>query len=341
MIRLLVGFLILVAHGRLDAQARHEFTELHMGVAVRIALYAPDQATARSAARAAFDRIAQLEDIFSDYRSGSELRRLELRAGHWTPVSAELLTVLSLARRVAEASDGAFDPTVAPLVLLWRESRRSGRLPEQVVLDSARALVNWRHLEVDTLRGTIRLTRPDMRLDLGGVAKGSILRWALATLRSRGIRSAFIEAGGDLALGESPPGQLGWDIAVAGMVPGPRFSIAVATSGPAEQFIEINGIRYAHIVDPRTGLGSTTGFQATVIGPDGGVADALATALAILGSEGQQRLLADFPGYRAVIVVPDAADPLERKAGTPGLAPSGWLPIWSTRELGRITRAIC
>ena len=110
MIRLLTGFLLLGAVQPLLGQTRHEFTELHMGVAVRLVLHAPDTATARRAARAAYDRIAALEDVFSDYRPQSELRRLAGRPGEPISVSADLLAVLQVALRVAAATDGAFDP---------------------------------------------------------------------------------------------------------------------------------------------------------------------------------------------------------------------------------------
>jgi thiamine biosynthesis lipoprotein len=283
---------------------RYEFTELHMGMPVRMVVHAPEESVARRAARAGFDRIAGLEDVFSDYRSGSELRQLGRRAGHerWTPVSQPLFRVLRVARKVAAASAGAFDPTIGPLVALWRSSRQSGRLPTTQALDSARALVGWRRLELDTAAAAVRLLRAGIRLDLGGVAKGYILGEALAELRRHGVTAALIEAGGDIAVGDPPAGREGWDIAVEGLHPGPLSNTAIATSGTGEQFVEIDGVRYAHIVDPRSGLGLTTPCQATVIGPDPATADALATALAVLGPAAVDRLLALFPGYRASII---------------------------------------
>lgn len=308
MIRLLTGFLLLLAPVPCLAQGRHEFIELHMGVAVRVALHAPDTATARRAARAAFDRIAQLEEIFSDYRPGSEVRRLETRPGEWVPVSDELLEVLRTALLVATLTNGAFDPTAGPLTHLWRQARSAGVLPTPADLDAARALVNWRALHLNGLLSAVRLDRAGMRLDLGGVAKGYILGQAMATLRSHGISSALLEAGGDIVLGDPPPGRPGWDVEVRGMEAGPLANVAVATSGTTEQYLEIGGVRYAHIIDPRTGLGLTTSHLASVIGPDPAVADALATAMVVLGDLGRQRLLAGFPGYRASLLGPELLD---------------------------------
>jgi len=290
---------------------RYEFTELHMGMAVRMVLHAPEESVARRAARAGFDRIAGLEDVFSDYRSGSELRQLDRRAGPegWTPVSPMLFRVLRVAGAVAAASDGAFDPTIGPLVALWRSSRQSGRLPTPGALDSARALVGWRHLELDTTAIAVRMRGAGMGLDLGGVAKGYILGEALAELRRHGVPAALIEAGGDIVVGDPPTGRVGWDISVEGMQPGPVSNTAIATSGTGEQFVEIDGVRYGHIVDPRTGLGLTTRRQASVLGPDPATADALATALAVLGPAAVDRLLTVFPGYRASVVVPARSGP--------------------------------
>ena len=305
MIRLLTGILLLGALQPLWGQARHEFTELHMGVAVRMVLFAPDTATARRAARAAYDRIAALEDVFSDYRPGSEVRRLETRPGEWVPVTDELLEVLRTALLVAALTNGAFDPTAGPLTHLWRQARSAGVLPTPADLDAARALVNWRALHLNGLLSAVRIDRAGMRLDLGGVAKGYILGQAMAVLDSAGTSSALVEAGGDIILGDPPPGRLGWDVEIQGMAPGPLASVAVATSGTTEQYLEIGGVRYAHIIDPRTGLGLTTRHLATVIGPDPAVADALATALVVLGAGDRRMLLAGFPGYRATVVVPD------------------------------------
>ena len=144
------------------------------------------------------------------------------------------------------------------------------------------------------------------RLDLGGVAKGYILQEGIATLRGAGAPAALLEAGGDIVLGEAPPGRAGWRIAVGGeeKTSGVRrlFSAselisnaAVATSGPSAQFVEIAGVRYSHVIDPRTGDALTTATTAHVIAPDGATADALATAATVVGVPGLAALRAKFP----------------------------------------------
>ncbi|HVJ28147.1 MAG TPA: FAD:protein FMN transferase, partial [Vicinamibacterales bacterium] len=157
------ALLLTLATGGAEA-AVFEFTEVHMGLPVRLVLHAGDQRTAEAAARAAFARIASLDRMMSDYRPDSELRHIDAHAGSFVPVSPELLTVISRALQISRASNGAFDPTIAPLVALWRESRSTGRLPEPSRLAAARALVGWQQVEIDTNRSAVRLARPGMRL---------------------------------------------------------------------------------------------------------------------------------------------------------------------------------
>ena len=280
-----------------------------MGLPVRLVLHASDRLTAEAGARAAFGRIATLDRMMSDYRPDSELRRIQTHAGTPVVVSPELLTVITRALAISRVTEGAFDPTVGPLVLLWRESRSTRQLPDASRLAAARALVGWHGVEIDAARSTVRLSRPGMHLDLGGVAKGYILQEALRTLRGRGIRRALVSSGGDIVVGDAPPGRAGWhvdtpgaDAALANRA-SRLTNAALATSGSTEQFVEIAGVRYAHIVDPRTGLGLTTERIAYVIAEDAALADGLATALTILSAEQSLTLRARFP-EALVSVVP-------------------------------------
>lgn len=284
-----------------DAQVRQEFSAVHMGVAVRITAYAPSESVARDAARAAFARIAELDDKMSDYRAQSEVRMLSERPGDWQPVSPDLLAVLARAQEVSRRSGGAFDVTVGPMVQLWRASRKTGRLPDPDALSRVRSRSGSALLEVDTTRALVRLWVRDMQLDLGGIAKGYILQEGLAVLRAHGVRAAMIEAGGDVVVGEPPPGQAGWSVYVAGADTATLqrakaiVNSAIATSGGSEQFVEIDGVRYSHVIDPRTGLGVTGAHLVTVIADDGALADALATALSVLGPSRSSGLRKKYP----------------------------------------------
>jgi thiamine biosynthesis lipoprotein len=205
-------------------------------------------------------------------------------------VSDDLFFVLQRALEIARQSGGAFDPTVGPLVKLWREARKEGKLPGSADLQAARAKVGWQHVHLDPHDRTEKLDRPGMKLDLGGIGKGCAGDEAIATLRAHGIDRALFEAGGDIVVSDPPPGKPGWPIEVyeGEHHPGRRLTLhnaAVSTSGATEQFVEIDGIRYSHVVDPRTGIGLTNQHLATVIAPRGILSDAISTACTVLGPE--------------------------------------------------------
>jgi FAD:protein FMN transferase len=298
----------------LNQDVRREYTEQHLGVTIRIVLYAPDDAVARAAARAAYARIAELENIMSDYRPQSEVRRLAERPGTPVRVSEPLFTVLTRALELARRSDGAFDPTVGPFVELWRRARRTGRLPSRADLDSAARRVGWRKVRTDSVSRSVRLEASGMRLDLGGIAKGYILDEALLLLRRHGVTRALLQAGGDIVAGDPPPrgaagpGLAGWRVDVPGAGAPVRAratalaNAALAVSGDAEQFVIVDGVRYSHVIDPRTGLGLTNGRQATVVAEDGLTADGLATALTVLDEAQGAELLRAYPGVVADVL---------------------------------------
>jgi thiamine biosynthesis lipoprotein len=302
--------LLVLASGAARVDPRYEFTQVHMGMPVRLVLHAPDESQARHAAATAFARIAALEQVFSDYRPDSEVSRLAARHGEPVVVSRELFDVLDRAIEIARLTGGAFDPTVGPLVVLWREARRSGRLPDHASLQAARANVGWQWVELDRRDRTVRLRRAGMRLDLGGIAKGYILQAAVRTLAARGITRVLLEAGGDIVAGDPPPGRKGWSIELPDdEAIDPTFTnratnlsnAAVATSGATFQFIEIDGIRYSHVIDPRQGFGVTHDRVARVIAPDAATADALATALTIAGPDAVPEIMTRFPGVIAAV----------------------------------------
>jgi thiamine biosynthesis lipoprotein len=284
---------------------RYEFTEPHMGTRFRIVLCAPDAATASRAATAAFTRIARLDDSMSDYNPGSELMSLSRQAGgppiH---VSEDLFRVLEKSQELAVRTNGAFDITAGPVIRLWRRARRRSELPDPQELAQARALVGYSNLRLDTAKRTVQLLKPGMQLDLGGIAKGFAADEALAVLRKQGINRALVAGGGDIAVGAPPPGKEGWRIGIAPLkspdAPPTHFLIlhdaGVSTSGDAEQYVEIGGKRYSHIIDPRTGEALIGRRSVTVVAPSATASDSLATATSVLGPRQGLRLIKSFPG---------------------------------------------
>ncbi|MCL6629402.1 MAG: FAD:protein FMN transferase [Armatimonadetes bacterium] len=290
-----------------DTLERFEYSQMAMGVRARIVVYARDQSAAEQACRAAFDRITFLDSVMSDYRQDSELIKLCANAGGTpTKVSRELLSLIIRCQYLAKLSDGSFDITVGPLVKLWRQARKSGQLPADAQIAKAKSLVGWQKLSIDRTRCTVRLELPGMQLDLGGIAKGYACDEAIRVLKDHGIDTALVEMGGDIVVSGPPPGKEGWEIELANL--GGSFEkrlllahAAVSSSGDTEQFVEIEGRRYSHIVDPKTGLGLTNRMAVTVIGPSGTLCDGLSTTLSVMDERQGRALVDKFPGVRAYL----------------------------------------
>ncbi len=301
-----------------DAEMRRfEATQPQMGVPFKILLYAADQTAANRAFEAAFSRIAELNRVLSDYDPHSELSRLSQGAPsvHPMPVSEPLWIVLARSQALAVQSEGAFDATVGPYVRLWRRARRSKEMPSPERLAEARAAVGYQKLKLDEQQHTAQLMKPNMRLDLGGIAMGYAVDETLKLLRDRGITRALVDASGDIGVGDPPPGKPGWTIGVeplsADAILGTSGSssrkivlanAAVTTAGDAGQHVDIQGKRYSHIVDPHTGLGLTDRSGVTVIAPDCITADSLDTAVSVMGPTTGLALIENTPGAAAFIV---------------------------------------
>ena len=294
--------------GRLE---RYKEVRAAMGSTFEITLYAPDDKTARRGFDAAFARIEQLNAIFSDYEADSEASRLSGLAPMDSPVSVspDMWTVLAWSQKLNEQSGGAFDVTVGPITKLWRRARRQKRMPSEGRLQPALHSVGRSCVQLDDTTKAVRLTAADMRLDFGGVAKGYAADQALKSLQAAGITRALVNGGGDMVLGDPPPDGPGWRIGVAPLEPQDPPShvleldnCAVATSGDAWQFVEIDEIRYSHIVDPRTGLGVTRRSSVTVIARNGMTADALASAVCVLGPAKGLQLVERTCGAACLVV---------------------------------------
>lgn len=291
--------------------SRFELTETHMGSPFRIVLYSEDETVAKKAARAAHDRIAELDGCFSDYNPESELSRFSENAGG-PPVrlSPDLFAILQRSKSWHERSGGAFDVTVGPAVRQWRRAGRDHKMPTAENLSKARSLISSDGLTLDPEARTGQLAKPGMKLDLGGIAKGWASDEALRVLQREGITSALVAGAGDIVVSGPPPGKTGWVIGVAPLenpeaTPERYFSLkdaAVSTSGDAERFVEIEGKRYSHIVDPRTALGVIDRASVTIISKEGATADALATAVYALGSEKGLPLVENTTGAACLIV---------------------------------------
>ncbi|MDP6338597.1 MAG: FAD:protein FMN transferase [Verrucomicrobiota bacterium] len=284
--------LFFIALGQALGQAeRHEFSRPLMGMAFRIVVYAEAKPLGKRASDAAFDRVAVLNKIMSDYDPSSELSKLSDLAGSGKAarISDELYRVLDAGQALATNSAGAFDVTAGAATQLWRRARRLKRMPPEYVIESTRMASGYRALKLDEDAKTAELTKTGVRLDLGGIAKGYALDEALKVLHKHGLRQALVSAGGDIAAGDAPSGKPGWKIALLGLKENAAAEFiwvsngAVATSGDLFQVLELDGKRHSHIVDPRTARAITEQRLVHVLAPTAMQADSLATAISVLG----------------------------------------------------------
>jgi len=282
-----------------------------MGTLVKITVYTTDEQGAAKAFRAAFDRIAELDRILSDYKPDSELNQLTTVAvGRAVHVSDELFTVLAASQDLAAATKGAFDITQGPVIRLWREARKSGHVPDDDALQDARSRSGYQKLHLDAGHHTAIVDQAGMALDVGGIGKGYAASEALAVLGRLGIRSALVAVSGDLAFSNAPPGQSGWRIDIHADDPAlasvpsvlELTNAAISTSGATEQHLDVGNRRYSHIIDPSTGIGLTDDITVTVIAPNGLEADGLDTAVSVIGRERGLSLIESHSGAAALIV---------------------------------------
>lgn len=284
-----------------------------MGTTFTVTLYAPDSLTARRAYEAVSARMDTLNQIMSDYLDGSELNRLSETGGQqrWVRVSPTLFDVLQKATTIARQSGGRYDPTIGPLSQLWRRAVRQRQFPTARERRQAGRAVSWRYVDLDSLNQSVRLQKPGMRLDLGGIGQGFAIDEAQKVLYQHGLRLFLLDLGGDILAGDPPPNQPeGWRIGFGKgslTVTGLDTTVvllknaAITTSGDSERHLDINGRRYSHIMNPRTGLGLRHFVQVTVMASTGTYADALTKVFSVATPNQRKRLQRRFPQARVWI----------------------------------------
>lgn len=277
---------------------KFSYAQMHMAMPLKITVWAESEAKAQCASKLAFKRASELVNIFSDYDQSSEIKRLlRSKVGEPHPVSQDLMKVLQFSKDLCHKSDGAFNPTAAPVIRLWRQARKTSQLPSVSDLEAMLGQIGFDAFKIEAEANTVTLLSKGAELDFGAVAKGYIGDEIIRVLNKNGISISCYEAGGDIVLGDSPPQLDGWAIDIGSAVDGSRRTLslkncAISTSGDTQQFVEINGRRYSHVVDPRTGLGVTARRTSFVIAPSGMLSDALATAGCIMQEDAFQKLIA-------------------------------------------------
>jgi thiamine biosynthesis lipoprotein len=305
------------SRGKLLSQEKAQ-TEFVLGTICSVNLF---EGGTQKRYAAIFSRIREIEDVMSANRPGTDLDRINQNAGIApVKVDTELIAVLERALRYAGASDGAFDPTVGPLVKLWGIGSDAARVPAQEEIDRALALIDWRDLIIDKAAGTAFLRRPGMALDLGAIAKGYAADEAVRIAGQNGVRRAIIDLGGNIfvygtrqktAGKESAPWRIGIQDprddrgAYIGVIQATNKSIV--TSGIYERFfVDLDGNRYHHLLSTRDGYPVRNGLLSVTIIADHSIdADGLSTAAFTLGYEKGRALVESVPGADALFIFED------------------------------------
>lgn len=272
----------------LTASQRHAFTEIHMGVPVRVVICAEDPKAAADAARGAFDIVHAWDQALSDWSPTSDAMRLPSRAGETTTVRGRLALTLTASAQWHERTAGAFDAAMGPMIRLWRDAVRRNAWPTDEEIAVARAASGWAGLRWDATGSSVTMLRDGVRLDFGGIGQGLAADEALQSLQASGFTRAMIDVSGDIAIGDPPPGETGWRIEIEPAFDGqaPETLLlsrcGVSCSGDRGQPRSVGGRPISHIVDPADGRPVAVPRQAVVIAPTATAADTLATAMCVL-----------------------------------------------------------
>lgn len=300
---------------------------LLMGTVVEIEANHLDLSIARDAIEAGIQRMVDVDRLMSTFRPDSEIGLVN-RLAATLPVSVgeETFGVLTEAKRIGLMSGGALDVTIHPLMQLWRGTTQRGRLPSSREIEAALGLVAHSGLSVDPNNCCVQLQHPGMGIDLGGIAKGYAVDLAAEALKKRGVHSGLIDAGGDLrVVGRNRDGGI-WRIGLRHPLAPSRLLLsvlvedeAVATSGNYFRYFTVGGLRYGHLLHPRTGTPADSALSATVIARNAMRADGLATAAMVHGA-GAMAFIRRVSGVEGIVVNPLAHHPWKVSVQiTPGL----------------------
>jgi FAD:protein FMN transferase len=291
----------------------HEATRLSMACVYAIEVYGPDADALPRIVDAAFDEVDRIDRLMSHYQAESPLSRVNREAARGpVTVDPELFAFIADAMRYNRDSDGAFDITVGPLMKAWGFFGGEGRMPSDQALAAARHHVGRTHVRLNPSLWTIAFDEPGVELDLGGIAKGYAVDRVVDLFQQRPIAAALISAGGSTIYGlGAPPGRDGWDVLLQDPIDRQQAALtvtlkdrALSVAGSSEKYFEAGGVRYSHIMDPRTGRPVQGVLSVAVLAGTGTAGDALDDAFFVLGPNNSRTYLNRLPQTEAFFFLP-------------------------------------
>jgi thiamine biosynthesis lipoprotein len=325
--RKFIGLCFLMATASSVARAEWLFREQSiMGTRCAVEFWTEQPAAAEQLATAAFDEMRRIDRLMSTYKPDSELSRLNARKrAQPMVVSAELFGLIRDSLAYSRLSDGAFDVTYASVGYLY--DFPSHRRPSTLAVRRALPGVDYRHLKLDAPRRSVSFERAGMRVDLGGIAKGYAVDQAMAVLRRGGVTRAMVNAGGDTLIVGDRFGKP-WVVGIRDpnnrdqvVLRLPLSDTAISTSGDYERFFDEGGVRYHHIIDPKTGDSARLLRSATILAPTSVRADGLSTAVFVMGAERGLAMINKLDDVDAVVVTPDGKVLYSQGLTPPGPGP--------------------
>lgn len=295
----------------LFAPKPYKETQFLMDTIVEITAYGPN---AEQGVAAAFSEFQRLHTLTNNFDENSQLSQINQMAGKSkVVVDPDLIQIIAFSQEVSEKLGDSFDITVGPLTKLWGIGHKGEYIPTQAEIDKVLPLVNYHLVQLDPVNHTVYLPKEGMSLDLGGIAKGYATDKVIEILKAKGITSALVNAGGDVrVIGNKPDGKP-WRIGVQNPRQADGISAKLAltqwdtmeTSGDYQRFIMKDGIRYSHILNPRTGWQPREVASVTMVNNSSTYGDILSKPIFVLGVERGLEILKKFPGTEAVIVTMD------------------------------------
>ena len=306
----LIAIVIVLSSITAPAQVMRKRTTMLMGSRFDFTIVAADSLTAEMRIDEAIAEIVRIENLISDWKPDSQVSKVNQNAGiAAVTVDREVFELTQRAIAISVLTSGAFDISFAAMEKIWRFDGTMTTMPTTAAIKNSVAKVGYRNIQLDTTQSTIFLKLPGMKIGFGSIGKGYAADKARELMESKGVKAGIVNASGDMAAWGTQPDGSAWNIGITDpfntrelLAILPLHQQAVTTSGSYEQFVEIDGKRYSHIINPVTGYPARGLVSVTVIGPSAEMANGFSTSLMVMGKKAGLRLINRYPEYSCLMV---------------------------------------